>query len=386
MGGLGSLDAGALISDRGLLTKGLVVLGAVVVGFFVQGALHVEPATVALAGATVLLLWSKVDPHHALRDVEWTTLLFFVGLFILVEAIVQVGIIDAVAGVVIGLTGGSLPLATISLLWISAVLSAVVDNIPYTAAMIPIVQDLGNTMPVGPLWWALALGACLGGNATLVGASANVVVASLAERSGQPITFKRFLAYGLPVTLMSLLVATLYLWVRYLMCSLRKHDHHILIHPFRQVHPMLLRIRAVLPSLNEQEQKVGQYVLDHADAVVHLSMAELAQLSGSSDATVFRFCKKVFGSGLPGVQDPSGAGPRGVQSQQLMCRLAPETACSTLPARSLRPTSRRLEDTLSVLEPDQVAAGRRGAADAPAASISTARVGLRSRPWRWSTS
>ena len=217
MGGIGTLDAAALITDRPLLVKGLVVLVAVILGFFVQGALHLEPATVAMSGATVLLLWSGTDPHHALRDVEWTTLLFFVGLFILVEAIVHVGIINAVAQAVIRLTRGNLSLASIGLLWISALLSAVVDNIPYTATMIPIVQDLGRSMPIGPLWWALALGACLGGNATLVGASANVVVASLAERSGQPITFRRFLAYGLPVTLLSLLIATLYMWLRYLL-------------------------------------------------------------------------------------------------------------------------------------------------------------------------
>jgi len=214
---LETLDVSALITDRSLLVKGLIVLAAVIVGFFVQGALHIEPATVAMAGATVLLLWSRFDPHHALRDVEWTTLLFFVGLFVLVEAVVHVGIIDTIAQALVRVTGGSLSLAAISLLWISALLSAVMDNIPYTATMIPVVQDMGRSMPVDPLWWALALGACLGGNATLVGASANVVVASLAERSGQPITFKRFLAYGLPITLLSLLLATLYLWLRYLL-------------------------------------------------------------------------------------------------------------------------------------------------------------------------
>jgi Na+/H+ antiporter NhaD/arsenite permease-like protein len=215
--GLASLDTTALITDRLLLVKGLVVLAAVILGFFLQGALGIEPATVAMVGATVLLLWSGVDPHHALRDVEWTTLFFFIGLFVLVEAIVHVGIIDAVAQAVLAVTGGSLRPAAFSLLWISALLSAVVDNIPYTATMIPIVQDLGRTMPIAPLWWALALGACLGGNATLVGASANVVVASLAERGGQCITFKRFLVYGLPVTLLSLLIATIYVWARYLL-------------------------------------------------------------------------------------------------------------------------------------------------------------------------
>jgi Na+/H+ antiporter NhaD/arsenite permease-like protein len=214
--GLGAFDTAALITDRRLLLKGLVVMSAVIIGFFVQGALGLEPATVAMAGATVLLMWGHSDPHHVLRDVEWATLLFFVGLFVLVEAVVQTGLIGNIAGVVVRLTGGELRLAATSLLWISAILSAVIDNIPYTATMIPIVQEMGRTLPVGPLWWSLALGACLGGNATLVGASANVVVASLAERSDQAISFRRFLAYGLPVTMMSLVLATLYIWLRYL--------------------------------------------------------------------------------------------------------------------------------------------------------------------------
>jgi Na+/H+ antiporter NhaD/arsenite permease-like protein len=211
-----ALETDALITDRPMLGKALIVMAAVVVGFLLHGALHLEPATIALSGATLLLLWTRSDPHHVLREVEWTTLFFFFGLFITVEAVVQVGIIEAVADAALGLTSGNVNLTSTLLLWLSAVASGIVDNIPYTATMIPVVESLGEVMPIEPLWWSLALGACLGGNATLVGASANVVVASLAERSGHPISFRQFLKYGLITTGMSLLFATGYLWLRYL--------------------------------------------------------------------------------------------------------------------------------------------------------------------------
>jgi Na+/H+ antiporter NhaD/arsenite permease-like protein len=211
-----ALEADALITDRPLLRKALVVLAGVVVGFLLHGALHLEPATIALVGATILLLWGRSDPHKTLQEVEWTTLVFFIGLFITVEAVVQVGIIEAVAEAVLHLTGGSLHVTSLLLLWFSALASGIVDNIPYTATMIPIVENLGQSMPIMPLWWSLALGACLGGNATLVGAAANVVVANVAEKSGHPISFKRFMGYGLVTTAMSLLLATGYVWLRYL--------------------------------------------------------------------------------------------------------------------------------------------------------------------------
>ena len=211
-----ALEAGALITDRRLLTKALIVMGGVVVGFLAHGALHLEPATIAVAGATILLLWGRSDPHKVLRDVEWTTLVFFVGLFIIVEAVVEVGLIAQVAEMALRLTDGNLALTSMLLLWLSAVASGIVDNIPYTATMIPIVENLGQSMSITPLWWSLALGACLGGNATLVGAAANVVVANVAEKSGHPISFKRFLGYGLATTVMSLSLATGYVWLRYL--------------------------------------------------------------------------------------------------------------------------------------------------------------------------
>jgi Na+/H+ antiporter NhaD/arsenite permease-like protein len=211
-----ALETAELITDHKLLLKGLVVMGGVTLGFLVHGALHLEPATIALAGATVLMLWTGSDPHDVLRDVEWSTLFFFVGLFITVEALVEVGIIDQLAQAALNLTGGNLALTSMLLIWLSAVASGIVDNIPYTATMIPLVQRLGLTMPIEPLWWSLALGADLGGNATLVGASANIVVANLAERSGYPISFRRFLFYGVVTSFVSLVFASIYVWIRYL--------------------------------------------------------------------------------------------------------------------------------------------------------------------------
>jgi len=163
-----------------------------------------------------LMLWGKTDPHYALRDIEWTTLFFFFGLFIMVEALVEVGLIEIVADAAFRLTGGNLKLTSILLIWFSAIASGIVDNIPYTATMIPIVENLSQVMPANPLWWSLALGACLGGNLTLVGAAANVVVVSLAEKSGNPISFKHFFRYGAIVTTMSLILASGYVWLRYL--------------------------------------------------------------------------------------------------------------------------------------------------------------------------
>jgi Na+/H+ antiporter NhaD/arsenite permease-like protein len=211
-----SVDASQLITDRPLLYKSLIVMGGVIIGFLIHGFIHLQPATIALSGATVLLLWGKSDPHDIFQEVEWTTLLFFVGLFILVEGVVEVGLIAQVAHAAVAFTGGSLPLTSLLILWFSAVMSGIVDNIPYTATMIPVIQSLGDTMPTEALWWSLALGACLGGNATLVGASANVVVASLAERSGYSLKFGAFLRYGLVTTFVSLLLASAYIWLRYL--------------------------------------------------------------------------------------------------------------------------------------------------------------------------
>ncbi len=210
------LETRGLITRPDLLLKSGIVLLLVLIGFLLHGTLHIAPATVALSGATLLLLWTRTDPYEVLQHVEWATLMFFVGLFIAVEGIVQAGVIEWVAEEVLLLTRENLTITTLFILWGSAVASGIVDNIPYTATMLPIVESLGRVMPVEPLWWALALGADFGGNLTLVGASANVVVASLAERSGHRMTFKMFLRYGVLTVLVSLTVATAWLWWQFL--------------------------------------------------------------------------------------------------------------------------------------------------------------------------
>jgi Na+/H+ antiporter NhaD/arsenite permease-like protein len=207
----------AAITNRPLLVKSLVVVAAVLIGFLAHQALGLEPATIALLGATVLMLLAAADPHHVLREIEWHTLFFFIGLFILVEAVVAVGIVGGIADSLAAAAGGNVVVATLSLLWFSAGASAIIDNIPYTATAIPVVEELIRTgMPAEPLWWALALGACLGGNLTIVGASANVVVVNTAAREGHTIRFGEFIRYGAPVTVMSLVIATGYIWLRYL--------------------------------------------------------------------------------------------------------------------------------------------------------------------------
>ena len=199
------------------MIRALIVLGLTLVGFLFHSVLGLEAATIALLGATVLMLVGRLDPHEALRDIEWNTLFFFVGLFMLVEAVVHVGIVGGIADALAEAAGGDLTVATMGILWFSALASAIVDNIPYTATAIPIVQQLAESgLEAEPLWWALALGACLGGNLTIVGASANIVVANLAARDGHPITFMQFFRYGLGVVVASLAISTVYLYVRYL--------------------------------------------------------------------------------------------------------------------------------------------------------------------------
>jgi Na+/H+ antiporter NhaD/arsenite permease-like protein len=207
----------ATITDRPLLVRSLLVSAAVFAGFLLHQALGLEAATVSLLGATVLMLVGGIDPHGALREIEWRTLFFFVGLFILVEAVVHVGIIGGIADWLAVQTADSPQLASIGLLWFSGVASAIVDNIPYTATAIPVVERLIDAgLPAAPLWWSLALGACLGGNLTLVGAAANVVVANQAAQAGHRIGFVQFMRYGAVVTAASLLIASVYVWIVYL--------------------------------------------------------------------------------------------------------------------------------------------------------------------------
>ena len=214
-----ALDAGGAIRNRVLLRKSLLVLGAVILGFFLHGLLHLEAATIALFGAAILMLYARSDVEEVLREVEWPTLLFFVGLFVLVGGLEATGFVGRIAGLLTGVTESS-SLTAIIVLWGSALASGIIDNIPFTATMIPVIQELGQTeglseAEVRPLWWALAIGADFGGNLTLIGASANVVDAGMSERAGKKITFLKFLAYGIPVTLISLAIATPYVLLRY---------------------------------------------------------------------------------------------------------------------------------------------------------------------------
>jgi Na+/H+ antiporter NhaD/arsenite permease-like protein len=211
------IDERSFIADRPLLRLSLLVIGLTLLGFLLSGAVGLEPATIALLGAVVLVLIARIPIEEALHEVEWSTLFFFVGLFMLVQGIVHVGIVDAIGDALLRLTGGDPAITTIALLWLSGIASAIIDNIPYTATMIPIVIQMGEAgIPIEPLWWSLALGACLGGNATIVGASANIVVANISATAGHPILFRQYFRYGVIIVVESLAISSVYLWLRYL--------------------------------------------------------------------------------------------------------------------------------------------------------------------------
>jgi Na+/H+ antiporter NhaD/arsenite permease-like protein len=206
------LDPMRDVRESRYVKRSIAVLVGTIVAFFLHAPLHVEPAVVALGGATILLLVASDDVEDALERVEWSTIFFFLGLFVMVGALEERGVIAQLADRLAEATGSTAGQG-MAILWGSAAGSALVDNIPFTAAMIPVVEQLqadDETFQDG-LWWALALGACFGGNATLIAAAANVAAAGVLERNGRPISFGRFLAVGLPVTLVSLLIATVYL-------------------------------------------------------------------------------------------------------------------------------------------------------------------------------
>jgi len=209
------LDPASDMREARYVKRSVAVLLGTILAFFLHTLLHLEPAVVALTGATVMLLVAADDVERALERVEWSTLFFFIGLFVMVGGLEERGVIDRIAEALADLTGGSRTAEGLVILWGAAGGSALVDNIPFTAAMIPVVETLnapGEEFHDG-LWWALALGACFGGNATLIAAAANVAAAGVLERAHQPISFVRFLAVGFPVTLVSLLIATAYLLV-----------------------------------------------------------------------------------------------------------------------------------------------------------------------------
>jgi Na+/H+ antiporter NhaD/arsenite permease-like protein len=205
------LDAARDMREAKHVGRTLAVLLGTIVAFFLHSLLHLEPAVVALTGATVMLLVAADDVESALERVEWSTLFFFLGLFVMVGGLEAQGVIDRIAEWLADASGGSRTAEGLMILWGSAAGSAAVDNIPFTAAMIPVVESLQGDEFDDGLWWALALGACFGGNATMIAAAANVAATGILERAGEPVSFARYLALGVPVTLVSLVIATVYL-------------------------------------------------------------------------------------------------------------------------------------------------------------------------------
>ena len=217
------------ITDARLLKQSLFVLFLVIGGFVLAQPLRLEPASIAMFGAAFLLLLSNLhrspeqqseNVQKIFSKVEWITIFFFIGLFVAVKGIEQAGVLEILADRALGLTGGDMTLTAMTILWISAIASAIVDNIPFVATMIPLIKSMaptfGGAENLMPLWWSLALGACLGGNGSLVGASANLIVAGFAERSGHRIRFLPFMAAAFPLMILSVLIASIYIYLRYL--------------------------------------------------------------------------------------------------------------------------------------------------------------------------
>ncbi|PKM76439.1 MAG: hypothetical protein CVU90_12245 [Firmicutes bacterium HGW-Firmicutes-15] len=207
------------IKDWLLLKRSLIILGITITGFALHKTLHLETAVIALAGAMILMIVTREEPEEIMLTIEWATLFFFMGLFVLVEALVKVGVIENLAIQALTFTQGNFALTALLVLWMSGIASAFVDNIPFVAAMIPLIKDIGvlTEMPMDPLWWSLALGACLGGNGTVIGASANVVVAGISDRNGYHITFMDYLKIGFPLMIVSLIISTVFVYFMYLM-------------------------------------------------------------------------------------------------------------------------------------------------------------------------
>jgi Na+/H+ antiporter NhaD/arsenite permease-like protein len=210
------LDARSSIEDARELKRTVPILVGTLLLFFAHTAIGIEPATVALTGAIVMLLVTSQTVEEALAGIEWPTLFFFLGLFVMVGALEETGAIGEVADGIASVTDGNRTAELLGILGVSAVGSAVVDNIPFTTAMIPVVEQLRGDSGDDAYWWVLALGACFGGNATLIAAAANVAAAGMASRAGQPIGFLTFLKAGIPATMISMVIATAYVALRYL--------------------------------------------------------------------------------------------------------------------------------------------------------------------------
>ena len=203
------------ITNRPLLIKSVIVISLTMIGFFLHSYLKLEAGTIAITGAAVLLIFE--NKKDIWNDVEWTTIFFFIGLFIIVGAVEKSGTINHLSQLALKISNGDFKILTLTILWLSAILSSIIDNIPYTATMIPMIQSFKSQFSnIQPLWWALSLGACLGGNGTLLGASANIVAADIANKLNCKISFLEFFKVGFIITIESLLISSVYLYFRYL--------------------------------------------------------------------------------------------------------------------------------------------------------------------------
>lgn len=211
------IDNSHTITDKALMIRSTLILAFVILGFMLHDVTHIETCVVAMLGASILLIFEK--PNEILQDVEWNTIFFFIGLFIIIGGLEASGGIKLMAEWILKITQGSQAATSMIILWASGVISGIIDNIPYTATMAPMLVEIEKTMGATyayPLWWALSLGACLGGNMTIIGAAANVIVSENAAKSGHPISFMRFLKYGVGVVAISLTISTVYIYFRFL--------------------------------------------------------------------------------------------------------------------------------------------------------------------------
>jgi Na+/H+ antiporter NhaD/arsenite permease-like protein len=213
-------DISQLITNRALLKRSGIVMALLIIGFFVQEFIHVGSASVAMMAALALLIMSnrKEVEHILAKDVDWVSLFFFIGLFMIVGGLKETGVLDIVAKQILVITHNDLQVTSLSMIWFSGILSAVIDNVPFVATMIPLIENMSHSFgnaAMNPLWWSLSLGSCLGGNATLIGASANIISAGISKKSGNPISFWTFMHYSFWITFMSLVVSTLYVYLRY---------------------------------------------------------------------------------------------------------------------------------------------------------------------------
>ena len=217
MNEVANIDNSHTITDRALMIRSTLILALVILGFMLHDVIHIETCVVAMLGASILLIFEK--PNDILQDVEWNTVFFFIGLFIIIGGLEASGGIKLMAEWILKVTQGSQAATSMIILWASGVISGIIDNIPYTATMAPMLVEIEKTMGASyayPLWWALSLGACLGGNMTIIGAAANVIVSENAAKSGHPIAFMRFLKYGVAVVAISLAISTAYIYLRFL--------------------------------------------------------------------------------------------------------------------------------------------------------------------------